>query len=112
MSAELKPCAHCGTAVDWCECNACSRVWCKACDVMTELPPPGDDANLEACRAHAASIWNRRAPVASAPVLTDEDILLLVCDYTGKRINLRVDECRSHIDFARAIIARITGEGE
>lgn len=87
---------------------------------------PGTSISRDACGEYedstVADHWEtwqtawaeavKSAPVASAPVLTNEDILLLVCDHTGKRISLRVDECHAHIDFARAIIARITGEGE
>lgn len=48
------------------------------------------------------------APVK--PDLSDQDILKLVCDHTGKRISLNVEECGQHIDFARALLAAITKE--
>lgn len=50
-----------------------------------------------------------RQPVSS---LTDEQILLLVCEHTGKMINLPIWQLEQHIGFARALLAASPAKAE
>lgn len=49
-----------------------------------------------------AKFSTTRQPVSA---LTDEQILLLVCEHTGKMINLPIWQLEQHIEFARTLLA-------
>lgn len=70
--------------------------------LLAEKQPNSTD---EAIQNNDLSLAEGRPLAPVNTMLSDQDILKLVCGHTGKRISLNVEECGQHIDFARAILA-------
>lgn len=99
MSADLNPCPFCGgEAVGFFD-SECISVECVDCNCHT---------GSRDTEAEAIEVWNRRAPVASAPALkyleqlAVEETLACVQEHSGTPLANKLS----------AIIARITGEGD